>query len=342
MFFYKVKSLNIHCGKIKLLKGDKMNPFAMGNVPDVPTREELWKDEKSKYRIWIVLFSISLLAIFALFLTSVILNALNEDDIVEEIQKFYLKNNQSYYEQYAIPANKALSDSEGFWKNSMIYGGIKLGLVAVSVVLFFTTLVDSYRHHSFEKISKFASYIVGLSAFIGMWQLTSMLFHTKTDPTLHFDEGVFQFAGYLVPILIWLFVSIPVNKMRREFQVSAAVEKIKADPRYQEMVNAQMNGESPFGSMSMGPMGPVSPFAQPQTQAPNNQAPKSPFTPQNQQGLDPSAYAQARELTPEEKREIELKTMTILELKKVAKQLSISGYQEMSKTELVEAIMRVS
>lgn len=319
-----------------------MNPFAMGNVPDVPTREELWKEEKSKYRIWIVLFSISLIAIFAIFLTSVILNALNEEGIVKKISTFYLESNKDY-EKLVNPELQSLDDAERFWRNSMIYGGIKLALVAISVFLFFTTLIESYRHHSFEKISKFASYIVGLSALLGAWQLLSMAFHPKLDPTLKFDEGVFQFAGYLVPVVIWIFVSMPVNKMRREFQVSAAVEKIKADPRYQEMVNAQMNGQSPFGSMSMGPMGPVSPFTQapPQNQ-PTNKDAKSPFTPQNQQGLDPSAFSQARELTPEEKREIELKTMTILELKKVAKQLSISGYQEMSKTELVEAIMRVS
>lgn len=313
-----------------------MNPFAMGGVPNVPTTEELWKDEKSKFRVWIILFTISIIAIFALSLTSIILNATGRGSIIE-ITKKWFEHNGTFKKDANIPL-ESLNIAERSWRNSMIINGIKIGLLAIGVVLFFSTVIDSYRHHTFEKLSKFATYIVGLSAFMGVYQLFSLIW--SKSPQFEYTEGIIEFVSWLIPVIIWVFVSLPINKIRRQFQVSSAVEKIKADPRYQEMIKAQQTGQGPFANGGMGPMGPMGPMPQPG------------FTPQQPQspmagGFKPNPVNapdlnQARELTPEEKRELDLRTMTIRELRKVAKQLSISGYDEMNKSELVEAIMRVS
>lgn len=313
-----------------------MNPFTMGGVPNVPTTEELWKEEKSKYRVWIVLFAISIIAIFALSLTSIILNVIGKDSIEDTIFEWYKK--------HADPDNslaKITKDADAYafnhWKETIIIDSFKLTFVSIGIVLFFSTVIESYRHHTFEKLSKFATYIVGLSAIFGAYQLLSLIF--RKSPELEYSEGIIGFVSWLVPVIIWMFVSIPVNKIRRQFQVASAVEKIKADPRYQEMIKAQQTGQGPFANMGMGPMGPMGPMPQPGF-GPQPQTPGQ--TPFRQSPVNTPDLNQARELTPEEKRELDLRTMTILELRKVAKQLSISGYEDMNKSELVDAIMRVS
>ena len=320
-----------------------MNPFMMPmlNLPDVPPQAELWKNEKSKYRHWLVLFGISLIAILSILIASLILNVIHSSSIKEELSNWAKPTELGGKGHVSIPGSVDTSERmnwiskwvDSYWeRNLVIIPSIKMSFVLIGMIFYFATLVDSYRNHTFAKLSQWPSMIVGIGALIGLYQLFQLIW---SSPDFSYSEGVFNFMNYFIPLVVWVFVSVPVSRIRKTFVISAKVEEIKADPRYQEMLNQsqqQMNNNNMNnmnGNMNMGPFGPM----------PNN------FQ-QNGASINPNnlnqQMQQQRELTKEEKRELELRKMTLPQLKKVAKEISISGYKEMSKEELIKSILRIS
>lgn len=314
-----------------------MNPnmfgqMPMGQLPKVPTTTEMWKDEKTKYRHWIILFGVSILAIFGLLLAGLIVNLVNEHEIKDSLIKWAEKGNINMPSNITAPTEVAtyISDwASKYWRSSLIIvQSIKLALVFIGVILFISTVYTAYTKKSFSHISKWATTIVGLGALVGVWQLLSLIW--GASPVFSYPQGIYDFILYILPIAVYIFVSQPINKIRRQFAYSERIEQIKNSPQYKQMMEqmeAMQNGQA--GSNPMGPFGPMS---QPQ--------------PTNPMAAAPMAAAPAqpvkKELTPSEKRAKELSNMKVEELKAIAKKLSISGYSAMKKEELIENIIRIT
>ena len=326
------------------IQGGFMNPnmmgmgMAPGQVPDVPTTKELWKNEKSQYRHWMILFGIGILAIFALMLVSLILGLINETSIKESIAKWGMSNQDRITDHPdAIAPTKMQEIAKDFaseyWRTHIvIYTSVKTALVFIAVVLFADTIIKSYKGKTFAKLSQWATFVVGFSAIFGVYELFGLI-SSKNQVIFSYGEGIFQFILFIIPPFIWFFISRPVNKIKRTFIISERVEAFKASPQYaqmQEQMNQMQNGQVQPGAM--GPFGPM---------------PQAPVNPgQTQASSQPAAQAPnpaiKKELTPQEKRRKELSAMDLAELKEVAKKLSISGYSTMNKKELIESIIRIS
>lgn len=312
-----------------------MNPnmfgqIPLGQLPDVPSTEELWKDEKSKYRHWIILFGISIIIIFALLLTALILNAVHGDSIKESL--FNWGNGKINFngiktgnnEQYNIDLN---AWSNHYWKfNIIITQSVKIIIVLIGIILYFSTVQKAYKNKTFSHLSSWATMAIGIGALMGMWQLFSLF---NNNAIFSYSEGIYDFILYILPIGIFIFVSRPVVVIKRKFAYSEKIESIKNSPQYQQM-KQQMNGQTgPTQPNNMGPMGPMGqPF-------PNGSTPK-------EAGKSTQPQPVKKELTASERRTKELMNMKLEDLKEVAKKLSISGYDIMSKKETVEAIVRIT
>jgi len=317
-----------------------MNPFA-GQLPNVPSVKELWQNEKQQYRIWIILFGISILSILALILASIILTQMGEgkQDIINAWRKYFKGTGSHSFDDINGWAQQKFN-----W-NQTIMPSIMVTMVGVGAMLFLTTTIKSYQNKNFAFISNWSTFSVGMGAMIGFVQLMRQAWAPHLVTPFSTTGGIMMFSAYILFIVIWLLASSPLVKIRRQFQVSMRVEAIKNDPRYQQaMANGGMGmqqgpfggagmQQGPFGMGAMGGMGGAVP----------PQQPMQPQQPQpNQQVQQPQQQTQVVEKTPAQKRREALENMTVSELKKVALELSISGHKDMRKSELIEAIMRVS
>jgi len=317
-----------------------MNPFA-GQLPNVPSVKELWQNEKQQYRIWIILFGISILSILALILASIILTQMGEgkNAIIQKWVDYFSIDPQ------LTDIGRLTQAKQKFNWNQTIMPSIMVTMVGVGAMLFLTTTIKSYQNKNFAFISNWSTFSVGMGAMIGFVQLMRQAWAPHLVTPFSTTGGIMMFSAYILFIVIWLLASSPLVKIRRQFQISMRVEAIKNDPRYQQaMANGGMGmqqgpfgaagmQQGPFGMGAMGGMGGAVP----------PQQPVQPQQPQpNQQVQQPQQQTQVVEKTPAQKRREALENMTVSELKKVALELSISGHKDMRKSELIEAIMRVS
>lgn len=126
-------------------------------------------------------------------------------------------------------------------------------------------------------------------------------------------------------VIVVAVLGSQVSKIKRVFAASARIEQLKNDPNfqaYQQQMQQMMGGQAP-----MGPFGPA-------VQPPVENAPDAQQAP-----AGVAAAAQQPKVSDEQAK---LEAMTLANLKKVAKKLSISGSDKMDKKELIEAILRVS
>ena len=324
-----------------------MNPNMMGmqGIPDVPTTQELWKNEKDKYRLWIVLFAVTLTFITVLAIVTFILSMINSDRVESDIRATLIRKVPK--ELRPGPQSDWLNaKTHGMLlQNFKIFPGVVGGLLLVGLAMYAITLIESYKRKSFSKISKWTTFVIGIEAIYGIYMLVDMVFR---DNFIFFEikpEGIILFMLYVLSVLSFLGGSFQVSKIRKQFAISERVEQIKASPQYQamkaQMDQMQANGQGPMmNPMSgMGPMGPVS-TPQPQ--------PSQPIKPMNAgqttMGNKPTPVQPAvkRELTPLEKQIKKLSGMRMDDLKSLAKKLSISGYSIMKKNELVDNIIRIT
>jgi len=297
-----------------------MNPL-LGQLPDVPPVKELWKREKSQYRVWIILFGVSILTILSLLITSIVLTQIGsgKEDI---INKWY----QYYSNEFRDHAAKDNANASFNW-NQTVMPSIMVAMVGIGAMLFLTTTIKAYQKQNFAFISNWSTFSVGLGAMVGFVQLMRQIQAPHLVTPVNTVGGIVMLIAYILFIVIWIMASMPLVKIRREFQLSMRIEAIKNDPRYQ----AAMANPAAGAGMQQGPygMGPIlgAQMATPTQPGTENQTPQP-----NMNNVK----------TKEDKRREALENMTVAELKKVASKLSISGHKDMRKAELIDAIMRIS
>ena len=297
-----------------------MNPL-LGQLPDVPPVKELWKREKSQYRVWIILFGVSILTILSLLITSIVLTQIGGGK-KEIIDKWY----QYYLNEFRDHAAKDNANASFNW-NQTIMPSIMVAMVGIGAMLFLTTTIKAYQKQNFAFISNWSTFSVGLGAMVGFVQLMRQIQAPHLVTPVNTVGGIVMLIAYILFIVIWIMASMPLVKIRREFQLSMRIEAIKNDPRYQ----ATMANPAAGAGMQQGPygMGPImgAQMATPTQPGTENQTPQP-----NMNNVK----------TKEDKRREALENMTVAELKKVASKLSISGHKDMRKAELIDAIMRIS
>uniref|UniRef100_A0A2C9KQ55 Rho termination factor-like N-terminal domain-containing protein n=1 Tax=Biomphalaria glabrata TaxID=6526 RepID=A0A2C9KQ55_BIOGL len=148
--------------------------------------------------------------------------------------------------------------------------------------------------------------------------------HTSVGKTSMDTKALVENAQVVIETIKKLKPSVvkgsQVSKIKRVFMMSARIEALKNDPAYQAaqaQMQAMQNGQMPQGTM--GPFGPVMPGAV--ATAANPVAPQVPIISKEQEKLE---------------------KMSLVDLKKVAKKLSISGSDKMEKKELIASILRVT
>lgn len=304
------------------------NPNMMGtngfDLPKVPTVKELWKKEKSEYRHWVILFAIALLALTALATTILVINSMNFTTISKWIQDY---NN-------GTDANKLLPGQPNYMdeKSANMSAIWEIAPNAFQVIglltaatLFVSTIFKVYKQQSFAHLSRWSTWMVGFAAFMSVLNLISMMWNRAVmDYLTSTPSGIFAIVFYVLSIVIWALISAPLARIRVAFARSAYVEKMQADPQFQQ-AKAQYEAMMRAAQGMQGAQSPFGPApVAPQTTTDANGQVVTPATP---------------EVSPEKKR---LEGMSLAQLKKVAAELSISGASSMKKDELIEAILRVT
>lgn len=286
-----------------------MNPM-FNPMENFPTTQELWKYEKSKYRLWIVLFLLSLLIIFCLSLSSTILVLYNKHSYALE-----LENN--------FPQSSAnTSDYEKFLVNQIIAPTIISAAALISMILFIPTLIKSYKSKSFDLLNSFSilfGIIVGIVSFIDLiWNIVDLSRYFLLLGT------VFIFSTSLFGLFLWFF-SMKINSIKRQFLISKKFQEIKNNADFKNMQDQIKNI-----------------FNVNSSNVPNKQNNSKPSSSEKSNLFGPNLEKDKQNNTKIENNiESKLSALSLIELKEIAKELSISGYSTMKKDELVKVISRI-
>lgn len=302
-----------------------MNQNMMGmqqmQLPNVPPVKELWKDEKTKYRHWMILFGFGLLAIFALLLTSTIMNATSVESL-RQTDRDYANANYAgdKLKDYLSGVERKIT------LTYIVFPSIQASIIAIAAAIFFLSLPSVYKEKSFARLSGFPTLMVGIGAIFSLFTLIRMLW---TGGGAMFDSpgGIFQFILYFIVLFSYLFGSMQVSKIRRVFALSERVAKIKASPMYQQ---AQQQAQA----MNAGQAGPIN--------SPYGPAMSGTATATGSTAAQSQQNPEAVQQPVVSKEKAALQKMKVADLKKVAIKLSISGSATMKKPELIENILRVS
>ncbi|CAM9096638.1 Rho termination factor N-terminal domain-containing protein [Mycoplasma marinum] len=295
-----------------------MNPFFQTNIP---TTKEMWKNEPNKFRQWIILLGASLLIFATLLVISIILVSTNISSIRSDLLDIMQKNiSVNDWDQ-----NSAESGVNHFIYFRLIGASVFMAiLIIVGLVLYGITVYKAYKNKTFSKISGFTIYF---SEFVGFLAMILMVYQFST--MVSFTQIMKENSGIIVWVSaqvfsITLFVfAWQVSRIRKQFAYAEKIEEMKKNPQFQEM-QAQMQNL----------------FAQAQQNS-GNYGPTAGKTTQNDNSNSSPINAEASEIK-ESPEVTELKKLKIEELRNIAFQLSISGYDKMSKDELIEIIIRVT
>lgn len=283
---------------------------------NVPTVKELWKDEKSKYRHWIVILGLGILITTVLTLASFILNIVDASTIKADIR-------ESLESVYKNVTDGMVNSS--FTRTFIIFPAIQLFAMIAGLVLYVGGTYNSYKEKNFARLSSWPTFVVGLGALLAVINIFQALFTGNTSSLFSSPSSLFSFITSIIFIVVYFAASAPVSRLRRVFIISERMEQMKNNPQFQAMqqqINAMLQGQG----QGMGPFGPAAGSAQ--GTSPNAQgAPGQTVTPQ------------APQENPTKKK---LNAMPVAQLREVAKELSISGYKTMKKQELIDAIIRIS
>ncbi len=283
-----------------------MNPFFQANTP---TTKEMWKNEPNKFRQWIILLGISLVVFLVLTVAGLALVLADRDTLHASIERAAAKTN-------------GISDPSKAATQKIIFSFIATPLIMmvmtiISIGLYGTTLVKSYKSKTFSKLSGAAIFlpeIIGMFSLFGaIWSSWSLISIVDSHPGALLTIASQYFAVVLL-IFAW-----QVSRIRKTFIHIERMEALKKSPEFQQMqeqmksfFNAAQNGQTP--SSAYGPSANAQPADVKETTAEVKEAP---------------------EVT-------ELKKLKLEELREIANKLSISGSEKMSKDELVATIIRVT
>ena len=303
-----------------------INPqmMGMGNLPNIPTTKELWKNEKSKYRHWIILFSVAILSLLTLSVVSLFLNGFLFKDSIDFIFQKYSSEENS-------PSRSEVSSR--LFVNILLIIAIQVLAFFIGAIMFFKGIFDSYKSKSFERLSSIPSLFMGVTLFIAFLRVF-LVFGDSPFRSFYVSQsqGILYFVLQVCIIVVFFSISIQVNRIRRLFTLSSRIEEFKKSPQYQmmqkqsEYMQSATNNPNNFNQKNSSPYAPPA-AAVALSQSENNNQIKDEEKPEN------------KILSKEEQK---LNKMKINSLKKVASKLFISGFEEMNKQELIKAILRVT
>ena len=311
-----------------------MNPFLMQK--DIPVISDLWKNEVNKYRLWVILFFVGIVTIATLSLISIVLRATGMTDAI--ITKYMNDYNAS------VAASKAIdfaSAKKAYLISMIIWPSVLFSLVCFSILLSIITIRQSYKQHNFGLISWGAIFIIQFSAFFALINVMNFLFLNKGATMMNGNPGtIFTMIVMFLYIPIWYFAN-RVSRIRKLFILSIRMEKLKSDPNYQNMQQqmqqfmSNSNNRSPFG---FNPRSNNSNFNQ-NNNKPNTNAVKPNKTPSNNPNVP---VQQASNVPAASETDKQLAKLKIGQLREIAKKLYISGYDIMSKQELITSIKKAT
>ncbi len=281
-----------------------MNNIFGGNVP---TLKQLWKDEPSKFRQWIILFGIILFVTMTLSITSFILVLLNQDNIQNSLSK-------SWSSLITNEAQRVGAIKSHVLGNYIVMPGLVCLLSMSALILYIITTIKSYKLKSFSKISSYSVYI---SEFIGFMAIFDIVSAYRS--IIYTGNNVALIIALVVKFLsvTMLIFAMQVSKIRKSFLGIERIEQMQNNPEFQQM-QEQMKQ---FFNQAQSGQSYHSPFGTPVTPTPNDVK---------------------KEKNKESKEVTQLKKLKIEELRNIAKKLSISGSEKMKKEELIKFIIRAT
>ncbi len=290
-----------------------INPHLMGlnNFDNVPTPKDLWKNEKQKYRHWIILFGIGLFVVLAFYLTGAVLNIVNKDSIILALQEQYKD----------FPKSETLVQNAWITQH-LVFPSLIISLLSIGLFLYVITITKSYLHTSFAQISLLSISVISFGALFSFIQLIMFLISLSRKPFNFNSMGsIFIFITSILFIVVYFTSATKVNRIRRQFAYSEYVQKLKTDERF---INFQDHLKNSMVNQSASPFAPgiINPIVAPMPAA-NNQETK------------------INDLKTNDQYE-KLNAMSIEKLQEIAIKLSISGVELMQKNELISTIIRVS
>lgn len=292
--------------------------MVMGQMPNVPSQEELWKNEKSKYRQWIILFGISLLIIFVIYFIGFILNVVYSEENKANVADFLLDNSNG---------KMTLSEAQNTADNYVLYQlqilpGLISAMLLAALGIYLLGVFNSYKAKSFVKLYVYPTFIIGFGALIGVYQVISQFIYGSLD--FQTKGGIYHFISTILFPIVWFVVSRPVSRIRGTFYMSKRINELKNSPEYLQMQRQLNDALKGNPGMPLGMFGPM------------------PTTPNDAGAInveDQSTSLIEQKIAEEQSK---LEQMSITDLKAVAIKLSISGAESMSKNELISNILRVS
>ena len=306
------------------------NEQMLNNLNNIPPVEELWKNEKSKYRVWILLFGIGIFLIFSLLLSSFILDLVDRPSIQQKL----------------IDSNESIGNMQQAWSVFMprflILPIAQISILIFGLVYYITSIYNSYKMKTFARISLISTSIVSIGALLSLYNLiTTFVIPRGGNLGERFSTPgeLFRFINYFIVIFVWISTVGQVVRIRNSFLISERAEKLKNDPRYQAFLNGnfQQQPNSGFGFPFGFNQNPNQGFNNNTEQGAANKNPENSNA--SQGGKNNEVKAKVSEKSANEDK---LSKMTLIQLKEVAKKLSISGYEKMNKKTLIETILRVS
>ncbi|MGL4183814.1 MAG: Rho termination factor N-terminal domain-containing protein [Metamycoplasmataceae bacterium] len=278
------------------------------------TSSQIFESEK-KFRPFFISLFISLLFLFAMYLTSLILTILNwtDPDFVQAFKDNLLNSSNNY-----TPAQ--IENIVLQTKLIQIFqSSILLLIIVASLVLFVKKLVDCYKEKTFSKLSIMASMVIGLIGFYVVVNLFSLFF----NPRLFTSWSVIDTLNIIASgstIFIWFFISRYITLIKK---ISLRAEMLAKAKEQQEGINQIFQQANTFQ------------------------------TNENENDLKSEEYSnyedgnKNKEIVIDEKSELnpnasKLKNLNKNQLIQIANKLSISGVDLMSKEELIYHISLIT
>ncbi|MGL5438120.1 MAG: Rho termination factor N-terminal domain-containing protein [Metamycoplasmataceae bacterium] len=281
------------------------------------TSSQIFESEK-KFRPFFISLFISLLFLFAMYLTSLILTILNWTDpnFVQAFKDNLLLNDTNNTLTPARLENIVLQTK----LIQISQASILLLIITASLVLFVKKLFDCYKEKTFSKLSIMASMVIGLIGFYVIVNLFSFFF----NPRLFTSWSVIDTLNIVASgstIFIWFFISRYITLIKK---ISLRAEMLAKAKEQQAGFNEIIQQVNTF-----------------QTDE-NNQNPAKDInydvSGENNENKE-IIIDQKNELNPNASK---LKNLNKNQLIQIANKLSISGVDLMTKEELIYHISIVT
>lgn len=278
-----------------------MNPFFNKNTPTV---EELWKDEKSKYRkfaVGSVVSSIflSLLSI-ALCLVSIFIFALGDGSTQDQAQN-------------------RISDKYA----SMVIQCISVVIILFITIKFLISIKNSYRNKSFEHLNLGTLMVFGFISFIGFIEILGFLIYHQNTSNSYLEP--LQITRIVLNIIFSLASVVLYYAFFRNLRIIAAkfINARNFELFTKEVEN--MDPSNPLYNLFKS----MAPEKQEMTDKPNM--------------VEEPAEIIDNDNKEHKKQQIQkMLDLPIQNLYIIAEKLNISGYDKMDKEELANLIYKIT